>query len=172
MATCNCEKPLDIQIDMQLLLQPLKEKQLISSAHFWGIEKDENGEKQPNQTKIHKYYSFFNLSTGTQFQTLPSLIPHGWFIIHSPKKCTKLCYLILYLNKPHTCSSKTLEGKPQSFPLVTFVYKQCKEAQYYPTDTNFTHVNSPLKFQKITLQSQALHRVREGLTYHLACPFK
>lgn len=39
-------------------------KNNISAAHFWGIEKDENCEKQPKQTKIHKYYSFFNLPIG------------------------------------------------------------------------------------------------------------
>lgn len=48
--------------------------------------------------------------------------------------------------------------------------KQCKGAQYYPMTPTSSHVNSPLKFQKITLWSQALHRVREGLTYHLHVP--
>lgn len=33
-----------------------------------------------------------------------------------------------------------------------------------PLTPTSCHVNSPLKFQNITLQSQALHRVREGLT--------
>lgn len=79
----------------------------------------------------------------------------------------KHCCLILYLNKSHICSSKTPEGRPQPFTLATFLYEIMQNSSIL-CHWHQLHVNSPLRFQKITLQSQALHRVRKGLTVCLS----
>lgn len=108
-------------------------------------------------------------------QFFPSLVPHNSEQAQDDSLSTVLTEmhqtqpkhfcLILYLNKSHICSSKMPEGRLTNFSSSYFcIWNNAKEFNIMPLTLTSYHVDSPLKFQKITLQSQALDRVREGLT--------